>query len=100
MDGKSPLSKTQIDPSNITQNMAYACTRLPVWFWTQLVTMFMVLGATLSTSWAMFTTFRSLQGFFGTVPQVVGLSIIHDMYELEDWAHMINIWYTDLTLAQ
>ncbi|OKL58373.1 hypothetical protein UA08_06291 [Talaromyces atroroseus] len=68
--------------------------RLPVWFWTQVVTMFMVLGATLSTSWTMFTTFRSLQGFFGTVPQVVGLSIIHNMYEPEDWPHMINIWAT------
>lgn len=68
--------------------------RLPVWFWTQVITMFMVLGATLSTSWGVFTTFRSLQGLFGTVPQVVGLSIIHDMYKPEDWPHMINIWAT------
>lgn len=42
--------------------------------------MCMVLGATLSTNWAMFTAFRSLQGFFGTVPQVIGLPIIYDMY--------------------
>lgn len=42
--------------------------------------MFMVLGATLSTNWSMFTTFRSLQGLLGTVPQVIGLPIIHDMY--------------------
>lgn len=55
--------------------------------------MFMVLGATLSTSYPVFTTFRSLQGFFGTVPQVVGLSIIHDMYDPKDWPRMINIWY-------
>ncbi|KAH8689188.1 putative MFS transporter [Talaromyces proteolyticus] len=68
--------------------------RLPVWFWSQVITMFMVLGATLSTSWSVFTTFRSLQGLFGTVPQVVGLPIIYDMYEPEDWPRMINIWGT------
>lgn len=45
--------------------------------------MFMVLGATLSTSLGTFTLFRSLQGLFGTVPQVVGLPIIHDMYDPE-----------------
>lgn len=42
--------------------------------------MFMVLGATFSNDWSTFTTFRSLQGLFGTVPQVIGLPIIHDMY--------------------
>lgn len=42
--------------------------------------MFMVLGATLSNDWSTFTIFRSLQGLFGTVPQVIGLPIIHDMY--------------------
>lgn len=40
----------------------------------------MVLGATFSNSYDTFTVFRSLQGLFGTVPQVVGLPIIHDMY--------------------
>lgn len=54
--------------------------------------MFMVLGATLSTDFATFTVFRSLQGLFGTVPQVIGLPIIHDMYSPEEWPRMINIW--------
>lgn len=45
--------------------------------------MLMVLGATLSNDWSTFTTFRSLQGLFGTVPQVIGLPIIHDMYSAE-----------------
>lgn len=45
--------------------------------------MFMVLGATLSNDWSTFTAFRSLQGLFGTVPQVIGLPIIHDMYSAE-----------------
>ncbi|KKK20862.1 putative Polyamine transporter [Aspergillus ochraceoroseus] len=53
--------------------------RLPVWMWTQFITTFMVLGATLSNGYGTFTTFRSLQGLFGTVPQVVGLPIIHDI---------------------
>lgn len=56
-----------------------ACS-LPIWLWPQVITMFMVLGATLSNDWSTFTTFRSLQGLFGTVPQVIGLPIIHDMY--------------------
>lgn len=73
--------------------------------------MFMVLGATLSTNYDTFTIFRSLQGLFGTVPQVIGLPIIHDMYSPEgkslplnffyseypvtnsiEWPRMINIW--------
>lgn len=45
--------------------------------------MFMVLGATLSHDYSTFTAFRSLQGLFGTVPQVIGLPIIHDMYSPE-----------------
>jgi hypothetical protein len=55
-------------------------TRFPIWIWPQVITMFMVLGATLSTDYATFTTFRSLQGLFGTVPQVIGLPIIYDIY--------------------
>ena len=43
----------------------------------------MVLGATLSNDYSTFTAFRSLQGLFGTVPQVIGLPIIHDMYRPE-----------------
>ncbi|KAJ5772778.1 hypothetical protein N7457_007674 [Penicillium paradoxum] len=68
--------------------------RLPVWLWPQVITMFMVLGATLSHDWSTFTTFRSLQGLFGTVPQVIGLPIIHDMYSSAEWPRMINIWGT------
>lgn len=41
----------------------------------------MVLGATLSNNYSTFTAFRSLQGLFGTIPQVVGLPIIHDLYD-------------------
>ncbi|KAL4792778.1 major facilitator superfamily domain-containing protein [Aspergillus venezuelensis] len=73
--------------------------RLPVWLWPQFITTFMVLGATLSNSYDAFTAFRSLQGLFGTVPQVVGLPIIYDLYEPEDWPHMINIWGTTFLIG-
>lgn len=33
-------------------------------------------------------------GLFGTIPQVIGLPIIHDMYAPKDWPRMINIWGT------
>ncbi|EKV11584.1 MFS transporter, putative [Penicillium digitatum PHI26] len=68
--------------------------RLPIWLWPQVITMFMVMGATFSNDWSTFTTFRSLQGLFGTVPQVIGLPIIHDMYTSAEWPRMINIWGT------
>ncbi|KAJ6150738.1 hypothetical protein N7470_007332 [Penicillium chermesinum] len=68
--------------------------RYPVWLWPQVISMLMVLGATLSNDYSTFTTFRSLQGLFGTVPQVIGLPIIHDMYRPEEWPRMINIWGT------
>ncbi|PKX92340.1 putative MFS transporter [Aspergillus novofumigatus IBT 16806] len=73
--------------------------RLPVWLWPQFVTTFMVLGATLSNNYSTFTAFRSLQGLFGTIPQVVGLPIIHDMYEPKDWPQMINIWGTTFLIG-
>lgn len=57
--------------------------RYPVWFWSQFITLGMVIGASLAPSFESFVAFRSLQGLFGTVPQVVGLSVIHDMYSPE-----------------
>lgn len=56
------------------------CYSYPVWFWPQLITMFVVVGACFATDWSTFTALRSLQGLFGTIPQVIGLPIIHDMY--------------------
>lgn len=39
-----------------------------------------------------FTAMRALQGFFGAAPQVIGLSIIHDMFSFEERTRKINIW--------
>ncbi|KAK1141881.1 hypothetical protein N8T08_008394 [Aspergillus melleus] len=47
------------------------------------ISTFMVLGATLSNNYDTLTAFRSLQGLFGTVPQAIGLPIIHNMYDPE-----------------
>jgi MFS family permease len=53
---------------------------LPVLFWSQALALIMIIAATFSPSYASFTAFRALQGFFGTAPQVIGLTMIHDMF--------------------
>ena len=54
--------------------------RLPVLFWSQALALIMIIAATFSPSYASFTAFRALQGFFGTAPQVIGLTMVHDMF--------------------
>lgn len=54
--------------------------RLPVLFYSQILCAIWVMAAALAPGYASFTAFRTLQGFFNTAPQVVGLSFIHDMY--------------------
>ncbi|KAJ5260514.1 hypothetical protein N7478_012119 [Penicillium angulare] len=72
--------------------------RFPIWIWPQVITMFMVLGATLSHDYGTFTTFRSLQGLFGTVPQVIGLPIIHDVYQPDGFAVLVTfLWPIGIT---
>ena len=73
------------------QNTANNVPRLPVWFYPQVVTLFVVLGCCLAETWSVFTALRALQGLFGTIPQVIGLPIIHDMYAPADWPRMINV---------
>ncbi|KAK5189460.1 hypothetical protein LTR96_010136 [Exophiala xenobiotica] len=68
--------------------------RLPVWIWPQIITLFVVVGCIYAESWSVFTALRALQGLFGTVPQVIGLPIIHDMYSPREWPRYINIWGT------
>jgi MFS family permease len=53
--------------------------RLPVLFWSQFLSALWVMAAALARGYGSFTAFRALQGFFNTAPQVVGLSVIHDM---------------------
>lgn len=66
--------------------------RLPVLFWSQAITAILVLAAALSPSYAGFAACRTLQGFFNTAPQVIGLSIIHDTFFFHEVARKIGIW--------
>jgi MFS family permease len=51
-----------------------------------------VIGATLAPGYAGFTAARTIQGLVNTAPQIIGLSIIHDMYSFHDRTRKINIW--------
>lgn len=53
--------------------------RLPVLFWSQLLTALVVMAAAVSPDYASFTAFRTLQGLVNTAPQVIGLSMVHDL---------------------
>ena len=54
--------------------------RLPVLFWSQFLSAMWVMAAALAPGYGSFTAFRALQGFFNTAPQVVGLSVVHDLF--------------------
>lgn len=66
--------------------------RLPVLFWSQLFTLIVTIGAAGAGSYAGFAACRTLQGFFAAAPQVIGLSMIHDMFFFHERARKINIW--------
>ncbi|KXX76302.1 Polyamine transporter 3 [Madurella mycetomatis] len=66
--------------------------RLPVLFWSQLLSLVFTIGATFAPDYASFTAMRTLQGFFGAPPQVIGMSIIHDMFFFKERARKVNIW--------
>jgi MFS family permease len=66
--------------------------RLPILFWSQLLSLVVTIGAHGAKSYAGFTACRTLQGFFAAPPQVIGLSIIHDMFFFHERARKINIW--------
>jgi MFS family permease len=46
----------------------------------------------LAPTYAGFTACRTLQGFFNTAPQVIGLTIIHDMFFFHERTRKINVW--------
>jgi len=66
--------------------------RLPVLFWSQLLSLVVTIAAAGCPDYASFTAMRTLQGFFGAPPQVIGMSIIHDMFFFHERARKINIW--------
>jgi MFS family permease len=54
--------------------------RLPVVFWSMLLGFCMTIFAVEAPGWISYIVARCLQGLFITAPQVVGLSMIHDMF--------------------
>ena len=61
-------------------------------FWSQLCTLITTIGATYAKSYAGFTACRTLQGFFGAPPQVLGLQVIYSLFFFHQRARAINIW--------
>ncbi|KAJ7201675.1 major facilitator superfamily domain-containing protein [Mycena pura] len=66
--------------------------RLPVLFWSQLLALGFLVGATFAPNLKTFTAMRCLTAFFGTAPQVTGLYIVTDLYPFHMQARMLNFW--------
>ncbi|KAJ7201676.1 MFS general substrate transporter [Mycena pura] len=66
--------------------------RLPVLFWSQLLALGFLVGATFAPNLNTFTAMRCLTAFFGTAPQVTGLYIVTDLYPFHMQARMLNFW--------
>ncbi|GJE87379.1 MFS general substrate transporter [Phanerochaete sordida] len=66
--------------------------RLPVLFWSQVLSLAFLFGNTFSPNLSTFAAMRCLNGFFGTTPQVTGLYVITDMFPFHLQARKLNIW--------
>lgn len=77
MDGKFLFLSSL---GEVKQLMLIDLISLPVLFWSQVLGFIMVIIATFCPNYASFTAFRTLQGFVATSPQVIGLSVVHDLF--------------------
>ncbi|KAI9568699.1 MFS general substrate transporter [Boletus coccyginus] len=66
--------------------------RLPVLFWTQLLALAFLIGATFAPNLATFAAMRCLTAFFGTCPQVTGLYVVTDIFPFHLQARKLNVW--------
>jgi len=66
--------------------------RLPVLFWSQLLTLGFLVGCTFAPNLKTFAAMRCLAAFFGSCPLVTGLYVVTDMYPIHRQARNINIW--------
>jgi MFS family permease len=66
--------------------------RLPVLFWSVFLGALCVLATALAPSFEIYYAFRALTGFFLSSGQVVGLALIHDMFNAKDHARATGIW--------
>lgn len=66
--------------------------RLPVLFWSQLIGLGFLIGATFARDLNTFTAMRCLTAFFATAPQVIGLYVVCDMFPFHLQARKLNLW--------
>ena len=66
--------------------------RMPVLFWSTLLTLGFTLAICLSPSYEVFYGFRVLEGFTGALGQTIGLALIKDMWCFHLHARKIGIW--------
>ncbi|KAJ7504857.1 MFS general substrate transporter [Mycena galericulata] len=66
--------------------------RLPIMFWSQVLGLLFMLGATVAPNLNTFTAMRCLAGFFSSAPQIIGLYVVTDMYPFHLQARKLNIW--------
>ncbi|KAH9477694.1 putative MFS-type transporter [Psilocybe cubensis] len=73
--------------------------RLATLFWTQLIALGLLAGATFAPTLQVFAAMRSLTAFFGTCPQVTGLYTITDLFPFHLQARKINYWTMAVVLS-
>ncbi|KAI0718358.1 MFS general substrate transporter [Cerioporus squamosus] len=73
--------------------------RLPILFWSQVLSVLTMVGCTLAPNLATSAAMRCLNGFFATCGQVSGLYIVTDMYPLHLQARKLNIWTMGFVLS-
>ncbi|KAM5530976.1 hypothetical protein V8D89_015358 [Ganoderma adspersum] len=66
--------------------------RLPILFWSQVLSVGWLVGCTFAPNLNTFTAMRCLNGFFATCPQVTGLYIVTDLFPFHLQARKLNIW--------
>ncbi|KIM76220.1 hypothetical protein PILCRDRAFT_826583 [Piloderma croceum F 1598] len=66
--------------------------RLSILFWSQVLAVGFLVGATFAPTLSTFAAFRCLTAFFGTCPQVTGLYVVTDIYPFHLQARKLNIW--------
>ncbi|KAJ7203884.1 major facilitator superfamily domain-containing protein [Mycena pura] len=66
--------------------------RLPILFWSQLLALVFLAGATFAPSLTIFAALRCAAAFFGTAPQITGLYTIADMYPFHLQCRKLNTW--------
>ncbi|KAF9564530.1 MFS general substrate transporter [Agrocybe pediades] len=73
--------------------------RLSTLFWTQLLSLGFLVGATFAPTLKVFAAMRCLTAFFGTCAQVTGLYTITDLFPFHLQARKINLWTMAVILS-